>query len=179
MADLPAFLLHANHLKGVRRAGWVRNGVADAESVADHAWGVALLAVLLTPAELDRERVLALATVHDLAETITGDITPHDNITPDDKRACEQGAMEKLSGLAGSEELQQLWREYSDGASAEARFVHELDALEMAAQAIAYETAGRLGSEDCDRFIRSASVRISSPSLQAQLNALLASRRSA
>jgi putative hydrolase of HD superfamily len=54
------------------------------ESVADHSFGVALLAwacALQRQAEgatIDPERVLLLAIIHDLAEAETGDTTPYD-----------------------------------------------------------------------------------------------------
>lgn len=176
MPDLVRFLHLANQLKDVRRTGWVRCGVHDAESVADHAWGVSLLALLLAPPGLDRHRLLALAVAHDLAETITGDITPHDDIPIADKRAREQVAMEHLAGLLNKDELTALWREYADHTTAESRFIHELDALEMAGQAISYERAGRLGTRDADRFIASASGRIHSPQVREHLTSLIASR---
>lgn len=63
-------------LKDLKRSGWIMKKVSAPESVADHSWGVALLAVLLTPEGLDRHKCLQLAIVHDLQETIVGDITP-------------------------------------------------------------------------------------------------------
>jgi len=61
----------ANRLKLVPRTGWLLRGVQPAESVADHTYGVALTALLLADliAELvDRERLLILALLHDLAD---------------------------------------------------------------------------------------------------------------
>ncbi len=76
----------AAKLKSVPRTGWLDRGL-DAlrvESVADHSFGVALLAwvcALQRQAEgaaIDPERVLKLALMHDLAEAETGDWTPYD-----------------------------------------------------------------------------------------------------
>ncbi|MDF2757844.1 MAG: domain containing 2, partial [Thermomicrobiales bacterium] len=76
----------AAKLKSVPRTGWLDRGL-DAhrvESVADHSFGVALLAwvcALQRQAEgtpIDPERVLQLAIIHDLAEAKTGDSTPYD-----------------------------------------------------------------------------------------------------
>ena len=70
------------------------------ESVAEHTFGVALLA-LLAPAladdNLDREHCAALALVHDLAESNVGDITPHDAIDAATKRQREESAMGQLA----------------------------------------------------------------------------------
>lgn len=76
----------AAKLKSVPRTGWLDRGVhpLQGESVADHSFGVALLAwacALQRKAEgaaLDPERVLILAIIHDLAEAETGDATPYD-----------------------------------------------------------------------------------------------------
>lgn len=76
----------AAKLKSLPRTGWLDRGL-DAfrvESVADHSFGVALLAwvcALQRQAEgaaIDPERVLKLALMHDLAEAETGDWTPYD-----------------------------------------------------------------------------------------------------
>jgi len=84
--------------------------------------------------------------------------------------------MEHLTSLLNGGELTALWREYADHTTAESRFIHELDALEMAGQAISYERAGRLGTRDADRFIASASGRIHSPQVREHLTSLIASR---
>src|SRR5262245_57028480 len=83
---LARFLHRAGRLKATPRTGWIDRGVpvGEAESVADHSFRVALLAWLaahLAAADdpaLDVDRVLALALIHDLAEALTGDLTPYD-----------------------------------------------------------------------------------------------------
>ena len=48
------------------------------ESVADHSWRIALMAMLLTGVdeyrELDMDRVIRMCLIHDLGESFTGDI---------------------------------------------------------------------------------------------------------
>jgi putative hydrolase of HD superfamily len=76
----------AAKLKFVPRTGWLDRGVEPlrVESVADHSFGVALLAwvcALQRCAEgvaIDPTRVLELALIHDLAEAEIGDSTPYD-----------------------------------------------------------------------------------------------------
>ena len=50
-------------LKNVLRAGWVRAGIESPESVAAHSWGMSMLALKLSPKELDLARVLSLCMV--------------------------------------------------------------------------------------------------------------------
>ena len=77
---LARFLHRIGRLKTLPRTGWLHCGVppAEAESVADHALRTTLLAWLAAAAapDLDRDRVLKLALVHDLAEALAGDPTP-------------------------------------------------------------------------------------------------------
>jgi len=84
--------------------------------------------------------VLMLALVHELGEIGAGDITPHDGISADEKRRREEEAVVALcADLPGGDELTALWREFEYGESAEADFVRQMDKLEMALQALAYE----------------------------------------
>ena len=126
-------------LKALDRAGWLRAGVDRPESVAAHSWGVAWLALVLCPDDLDRERVLAYAIVHDLPEVRVGDITPADGVPAGEKAAREHAAMRELG--RDLPHVRDLWEAYERQADPEARFVRQLDRLDMALQAVAYSGA--------------------------------------
>ena len=149
-ADLPAGLVEALNLKGVDRAGWLRVGVPRPESVAAHSWGIAWLALALCPPALDLRRILAMAILHDLPEVRVGDLTPHDGVDRATKHAAEREAAEAL--FAGRPDLLELWHEYERQESAEARFVHGLDKLDMGLQAGIYASHG----VDTAEFVKSA-----------------------
>ena len=153
-----ALLEEAIGLKEIVRAGWVRAGIGTPESVADHSWGMALLAIVLCPDDLDRERVLALAIVHDLAEVRVGDITP-DEMPREVKRERERIAAASL--LRAHPKLWALWEDYEQARSREAKFVHELDKLEMGLQALRYGAP--------EEFLESARTGITSARLAALL----------
>ena len=128
-------------LKALPRTGWLRKDVQTPESVAAHSWGLALLAVLLTPPGLDRLRVLEIASLHDLAEAEVGDLTPQDGISAGQKHSLETLALNRLSsglGEAGGL-LKERFEEYQRNRTPEARFVHALDKLDMALQALSYQ----------------------------------------
>jgi putative hydrolase of HD superfamily len=127
-------------LKDVDRAGWKRIGVTHPESVAAHSWGVALLALLRCPPGLDREKLLAMAILHDLAEVRVGDLTPHDGVPREEKHRREREAMDAL--LAHRPDLRAIWDEAEAGVSAEARFLKDLDRADMGLQAERYTDAG-------------------------------------
>lgn len=179
MDDLLRFFLLAGRLKETPRAGWPLRGVADPESVADHSFRLALLALVLAPRTgepLDRERCVAMALVHDLAECLVGDITPYDGVPAEEKRRREEEAVRRLSGLAGDARLLELWREYDAAATPEARFVKELDKLETVMQAAAYERSGAAGEGALREFWEGAGAHLSSPLARALLDALASGR---
>lgn len=52
-------------------------------------YGLSLLSFLLEDSALDRTKCIKMALVHDVAECIVGDITPHDNVPKDVKAKQE------------------------------------------------------------------------------------------
>ena len=126
-------------LKRIPRTGWVRNNVNDPESVADHSMRTAYLGLILCPPELDKDKVVQMALVPDVAESLATDITPLDNVTREEKYQRERRAWEEITTSLGNGDMQALWQEMEDGKTKEARFVFELDKLEMLIQAEEYE----------------------------------------
>ena len=134
-------------LKLLPRTGWLQRGVARAESVAEHIFGVAMLALLVGDmvAGIDRAKLLAIALLHDLGEALLSDLPSSARrlIGAEAKRAAERRAIEGLlAALPNRDTYLALWEEYAAGTSAEARLVKELDRIEMLVQALAYERAG-------------------------------------
>lgn len=149
-AALAALQGRIQTLKLLPRTGWLQRGLQNVESVADHSFGVAALALLvgdLHP-ELDRGRLLATAVLHDMAEALIGDLPASASrlIGKAAKHGAERKAMlELLGGLPGADGYLELWEEYNQGATPEARLIKALDRLEMLAQTLAYERAGARG----------------------------------
>ena len=148
-------LLEMLELKQLPRTGWVRSGVNNPESVAAHSWGMAVLALRLAPKELNLERVLSLCLVHDLPEVRIGDLTPHDDTS--NKAELEHKAMSDMAPQWLS-----LLEEYEAGETAEAKFVKQIDKLDMGLQAILYQTKQDIVLEE---FITSAKSKITNKNL--------------
>lgn len=162
-------LLELTRLKHLARSGWLRVGVSHPESVAGHSWGVACLTLLLLPDDMNRERALQYAILHDLAEVRTGDVTPHDGIERDEKIRREREAMRSMcEHLPMGESLDALWVAYEEQGDPESRFVRELDRLDMALQALVYAQDGH----DVLEFIRSADPQITHTALRPIMDAL-------
>lgn len=162
-------LQQAFALKDLPRAGWVRRGVDRPESVAAHSWGVALLVLALLPEGLDLRRALTYAVLHDLPEALAGDTTPHDGVAAGDKHAREVHAMAVLAaGLPRGAELRAAWEAYERQEDPEARFVRQLDRLDMALEGDRYRARGL----DPAEFLASAARVVEAPGPRALLDAL-------
>ena len=142
-------------LKQLPRTGWVRSNVENPESVAAHSWGMAILALRLAPNDIDLTKVLSMCLVHDLPEVIVGDLTPHDDTS--NKVELEHDAMKQLAP-----DWLALFEEYEAGESKEARFVKQIDKLDMGLQAILYQNEQDL---DLSEFLVSAKAKISDANL--------------
>jgi putative hydrolase of HD superfamily len=154
-----------NHLKQLYRQGWLRRGVPPerCESVAEHSLNVALLALFWADAhlpDLDREKVLRIALLHDFGEIYAGDLVPADGVASQKKHKLEaQSVTAVLQKLANGPAYIATWQEYARGESAEARFVRQIDRLEMALQASVYQHQGLV---DPSEFFASAQETLSS-----------------
>lgn len=165
--ELPASIVEAlGRLKEIPRTGWLDRGIpaCATESVADHSFGVALLTWLLAPDDLDRARAVELALIHDLAESIVGDLTPYDRSELQQldpaarvemlnqrqirsaersaaKYAAEDAAIEEMAASLPTDRrlhLLALWVELRERVSPEAQFVKEMDILESWLQSRRY-----------------------------------------
>ena len=143
-------LLQLMSLKSLTRAGWLHVGIERPESVASHSWGMSALALELCPQGLDLSKVLSLCIVHDVPEIIVGDLTPLDDCT--NKAKDEHSAMQKLAP-----QWLHLFEEYAAGDTDEAKFVKQIDKLDMALQAMIYRNEQGI---DTSEFIESARKKI-------------------
>jgi putative hydrolase of HD superfamily len=136
-------LIGLDPLADLPRTGWVLRGIAAPESLAAHSFGVAVVASMLTDAiraggaEVDGERVLRMALVHDAAEARTGDV-PMPNKSPAVSAALhelEAGIVEQLL----PESYRDLWKEAESADTLEARIVKASDKIQMMIKILVYE----------------------------------------
>jgi putative hydrolase of HD superfamily len=140
--ELLRFFSQAGRLKSEKRRGWLKKlGMAHPESVADHSYRTALMAMVLSDARgLDTAKAVRLALLHDLPEALVGDAMPNER-SGVSKAKLETNAMEELlRGLTPKVRslYREAWQEFLAGDTEEARLVRQLDKLEMAIQAWEY-----------------------------------------
>lgn len=152
MRSMIEAVIDAYRLKDEVRTGWRMRGVSAPESVADHCWGTALLVLLYAEqAAVDRAVALEIATVHDLAEAITGDVATrvremNDADVASAKREREERAIAELTAAytpSAARRVRARWREYEARATPEARFVRDMNLVDMCVQAYRYEADER------------------------------------
>lgn len=144
------FYLLATQLKYKIRSGWDEThwnvSKERLESIAEHVYGTCILALSIDSefeTNLDINKVIKMLVIHELGEVIIGDITPFDNITPDEKMKIEHEAMKSVIGdLIKKEEYLSLLLEFDERKTKEAIFAHHCDKLEADIQAKVYQDMG-------------------------------------
>ena len=153
------FLHLLERLKTTPREGWRRVKVDHGESISDHMYRMSIITMLAPKplsSRLDIPRCTKMALIHDMAESLVGDITPVDGISKNEKHRREAASMDYLSKnllgavVNGGKEagigMREVWQEYEDNETLEAKFVHDVDKLELILQMVEYEKryAGKL-----------------------------------
>lgn len=147
------FYVLTNKLKNVIRTGWLNWHVSSqrVESVAEHVYGVQMLALAMYSEykyDVDIKKVIFMLAVHELEETIIGDLT-FKQISSEDKKIIGHEAVEKiLSGLLNGEEIKEIIYEFDAGITKEAKFAYHCDKLECDLQCKLYDEAGNVRYED-------------------------------
>lgn len=134
--DILGFFKIANKLKGVRR--YKTSLGKGGDSTADHSWSLALLVLLVGENyknDLNLDRAIKLALIHDLPESVTDDVDAYDQITGNFPKSLkvlkENEAMKDIAkGGDFGHKVFELWKEYENQKTLESRFVKALDKIE-------------------------------------------------
>ncbi len=128
------FFLETEQLKQTRRYSTCP---AVSDSVADHSWKLAFMVSTLSKdiPEIDPLHTIEMCLVHDLAEYVTGEIDAHriytGEVTEEEKYALELKAVEEFKGrLAFGQKIYDLWTEFEEQQTPEAKYARALDKIE-------------------------------------------------
>ncbi len=129
------FIITIDEMKNILR----RNLVVDAsrrENDAEHSWHLAVMAMILEEYSADKvdiSKVLKIALVHDLVEVYAGDTFAYDVKGNEDKLDREIMAAEKLFGMLGDgqgDEIRALWDEFEAKETEESKYANAIDRLQ-------------------------------------------------
>lgn len=136
-----------NRLKNVIRTGWKDWNVQRTriESVAEHIFGVQMLALAMKSEyqyDVDIMKVIFMLAVHELGETIIGDLTQF-QISKEEKEKLEHEAVHKILGnLLDGKQIEELFLEFDSHNTKEAMFAYQCDKLECDLQCKLYDEEG-------------------------------------
>lgn len=157
MSKTTTFLHHIGDLKLLPRMGWLFAGIRQPESIADHSYATAWTALYLAEAinrqwqdegldaPLDLLRVVQIALVHDVAESILTDLPKRssDLVGKEHKHRAEAEATSQIfADMPNGAEYVACWHEYTAAQTPESRIVRDADKAEMLVQALRYESMG-------------------------------------
>ena len=154
---LEDFFFTVANLKKIQRKGWKEKlNLANPESVADHSYSMTVMAMALSELfNLDVQKTIKMALLHDLAESKTGDFTP-DEITKENKLELETNALKQIfttlpENIANN--YLKIWQEFQLQETLESKLVHDIDKLEMIVQAKMYINDGH-SNEKFETFFK-------------------------
>lgn len=156
-SDSPVPYFHLlERLKTTKREGWRRFGIARGESISDHMYRMSMISMFAPPSlrdKLDLHKCMKMCLIHDMAESLVGDITPVDGVAKPEKSRREAETMEYMTntlignvwggqGKSVGEEIRAIWQEYEDSETLESHYVHDIDKIELLLQMVEYEKRG-------------------------------------
>jgi putative hydrolase of HD superfamily len=164
-------LIELQRLKRLDRTGWALRGFPNAtESVAAHTFGVSVTAMLMADELLaqgiviDVEKVLRIALLHDWAEARVGDMprTATLYFGAETRMKAETSAFRDLTASVNRDgaPYTNLYHEYEERNTLEARLVKAADIIDLLIQALALERAGGRGLDEFWEVARNPQLQL-------------------
>ena len=129
------FIKEIDKIKYIQRRTCLLNSDRP-ENDAEHSWHLALMAIALSEhanKPVDILRVLKMVLIHDIVEIDSGDVFVYDKSKSHKNTEEEFAAAKRIFGLLPenqAKELIDLWKEFEDGETDDAKFAKSLDKLE-------------------------------------------------
>ena len=126
------FIIEVDKVKNIMRQTYLSDA-GRKENDAEHSWHLALMAVLLkeySNEEVELSKVVPMVLIHDLVEIDAGDTYAYDEVGAATKAERETKAADRIFGLLPEDQkkwFRELWEEFEEYQTPEARFAHVLD----------------------------------------------------
>ena len=135
--------------------------------------------------QIDLHKCVMMSLIHDMAESLVGDLTPADRVPKTEKRRRESMSIDYITqkllgnvrgpGTNVGKEVQAIWQEHEDSESLESRFVQDIDKVELLLQMVEYEKRGE-GKVNLSEFTYVAN-KVSLPEIKSWAEEILEERR--
>ncbi len=160
------FYVLCNKLKNLIRSGWIDWNVQREriESVAEHIYSTQMLAIAMYSEfnyDLDLTKVIKMLAIHELEETIIGDITPYQIETKEKMEIGHRAILKSLEPLSDKQHWIDLIMEFDARKTKEAIFAYQCDKLECDLQCKLYdeENCVDLNDQKSNTVIENENVR--------------------
>lgn len=129
------FIKEIDKIKYIQRRTKLFNSDRN-ENDAEHSWHLAMMAIVLneySDAKIDILKVIKMVLIHDIVEIDAGDTFIYDQNKNHENTDEELKAAERIFGILPekqAKEFIEIWKEFEDGISNEAKFARSMDRLE-------------------------------------------------
>ena len=130
-----SFIKEIDKLKYIQRKTKLFNSDRN-ENDAEHSWHLAMMAIVLaehSDRPVDILKVVKMVLIHDIVEIDAGDTFIYDTVKNHTNTDEELEAAKRIFGLLPSEQAEEyidIWKEFEDGLTDEAKFAKSMDRLE-------------------------------------------------
>ena len=121
--------------KEILRQNYLASGMRQ-ETDAEHAWHMALMAILLSEYSnepIDILKTVTMLLIHDLVEIDAGDTYAYDEAASKDKKEREEAGADRIFSILPQDQasaLRALWDEFEEEQTPEAKFAHAMDNIQ-------------------------------------------------
>ncbi len=160
------------HAKDVKRAGWVMQRIDGPESIVEHMYSCWFIGLVMLPdvslsiEGYDKQKILKMLLVHDLAETRLSDIPKYEKPKYPEYDRIENEVMLSLLLKGTYKEMDNLsayvdaWDEWYKMSTENARIAKDIDNLQAVYQFLVYnnETPEKFDEERRERWIKEINI---------------------
>lgn len=121
--------------KFIKRQTYLSDGIHK-ENDAEHAWHMAVMAILLgeyANEGIDILKTVTMLLIHDLVEIDAGDTYAYDEEAKKTQGQREKAAADRIFGLLPEDQgkyMRGIWEEFEEGETPEAKFAHTMDNIQ-------------------------------------------------
>lgn len=110
-------------------------GAVRMENDAEHAWHMAVMAIMLSGysnKKIDVLKTVSMLLIHDLVEIYAGDTYAYGGVSKEEQHEREAESADRLFGMIPEEgkRLRALWDEFERADTPESRFAHTMDNIQ-------------------------------------------------